>query len=138
MKKQIILLITITQIALSSISQTSNDSLICIPNSQLKKAITIIEKSKITDEELSILKVKLSIFQTSLNVKDSVINIYKSKEIDYKNILQNQTNAITLSNKIITNLENNIKINAKLIRRQKTKKWVVGLLGIGIGIMLTK
>jgi NAD+--asparagine ADP-ribosyltransferase len=138
MKRQIILLITTTLIALSSISQTSNDSVICIPNSQLKKAITIIEKSKVTEEELSLSKVKLSIFQTSLSVKDSLISVYKSKEIDYKNILQNQTNAITLSNRIITNLEKNIEINAKLIRRQKTKKWIVGLLGIGIGIILTK
>ena len=138
MKRQIILLITTTLIALSSISQTSNDSVICIPNSQLKKAITIFEKSKVTEEELSLSKVKLSIFQTSLSVKDSLISVYKSKEIDYKNILQNQTNAITLSNRIITNLEKNIEINAKLIRRQKTKKWIVGLLGIGIGIILTK
>lgn len=125
-------------IALSSISQTSNDSLVCIPNSQLKKAITIIEIGKITEEELTIVKKKLSIFQSTINVKDSIIDVYKSKEIDYKNILQNQSNIITSSNNIITNLEKNIQLNAKIIKRQKFKKWVVGIMGVGIGILLTK
>jgi hypothetical protein len=125
-------------IALSSISQTSNDSLICIPNSQLKKAIVLIEKGKVVEYELSITKDKIDIFQNIIKVKDSVIKIYQDKEVGYKNIVQNQTNIISSSNQIITNLEKNVKLNAKLIRRQKYKKWIVGIIGIGIGIFITK
>lgn len=125
-------------IALSSISQTSNDSLICIPNSQLKKAIVLIERAKVVEYELSITKNKIDIFQNTIKVKDSIIKIYQDKEIAYKNILQSQTNIISSSNQIITNLEKNVQLQAKLTRRQKYKKWVVGIIGIGIGIFITK
>lgn len=126
------------QIALGSISQTLNDSMICIPNSQLKKAIVLIEKAKVVEKELSITKDKIDVFQNTIKVKDSVIKIFQDKEIAYKNILQNQTNIISSSNQIITNLEKNLELKAKLVRRQKNKKWVVGILGIGIGMLLTK
>jgi len=126
------------QIALCSISQTLNDSLICIPNSQLKKAIVLIEKAKVLENELSITKDKIDVFQDIVKVKDSVIKIFQDKEIAYKNILQNQTNIISSSNQIITNLEKNLELKAKLVRRQRNKKWVVGILGICIGMLLTK
>lgn len=126
-------------LSLGGISQTSNDStLISIPTYQLKKAINLIEKGKVTEEELSITKDKVLILNESLKKKDGIIAEYSKKDSlilntlnSYKSIIDNLESSLANEKKI--NVINKIKN-----RRQKLKKWYSLFIGIGIGFLIHK
>jgi hypothetical protein len=113
MKKLLSILLITTLTALESTSQTSSDTL-CIPVSQLKKAITKIEEGKVAAKEVVLLKDKIQLIERKVVVKDSLIGVY------------------------ITNLEISVKYYKKIARRQKFQKWAVGVIGIGLGVLLIK
>ena len=117
------LLITLLT-AYQGISQTSSDSVTCLPNAQLKKAINLLEKGKVVEEELVATKELLKNSETRLSLKDSIIGKYQLSEKEYKSL--------------VTNFENNLKLSKKIARRQKLSKYIVGILGVSIGYLISK
>ena len=131
------LLITLLT-AYQGISQTSSDSVTCIPNAQLKKAINLIEKGKVVEEELVVTKELLKNSETRLSVKDSIIGKYQLSENQYKAFVKNLEENVKNDSRIIYNLNTQIKLTQKIARRQKLSKYIVGILGVGIGYLIAK
>lgn len=137
MKKQISIAAIIVLLTLRGISQTS-DSVTCIPNAQLKKAINLIEKGKVLEEELKLNKDKISILNQSVSNKDLIIAEYSRKDAIYQNTISGYK-------QVVSNLETSLS-NAKAIntiekvknRRQKLKKWYSLVIGVAIGFVISK
>lgn len=138
MKKQITTLLIILLTAYQGISQTSNDSVTCLPNAQLKKAINLIEKGKVVEEELVATKELLKNSETRLSLKDSIIGKYQLSENQYKSLVANFEQNLNNDKRIIYNLETQIKLSKKIARRQKLSKYIVGILGVSIGYLIAK
>ena len=138
MKKQIIMLLITLLTAYQGISQTSNDSVTCLPNAQLKKAINLIEKGKVVEEELVATKELLKNSETRLFLKDSIIVKYQLSENQYKSLVANFEQNLNNDKRIIYNLETQIKLSKKIARRQKLSKYIVGILGVSIGYLIAK
>ena len=131
------LLITLLT-AYQGISQTSSDSVTCLPNAQLKKAINLIEKGKVVEEELVATKELLKNSETRLSLKDSIIRKYQLSEKEYKSLVTNFEQNLNNDKRIIYNLETQIKLSKKIARRQKLSKYIVGILGVSIGYLIAK
>ena len=131
------LLITLLT-AYQGISQTSSDSVTCLPNAQLKKAINLIEKGKVVEEELVATKELLKNSETRLSLKDSIIGKYQLSEKEYKSLVTNFENNLNNDKRIIYNLETQIKLYKKISRRQKLSKYILGILGVSIGYLISK
>ena len=131
------LLITLLT-AYQGISQTSSDSVTCLPNAQLKKAINLIEKGKVVEEELVATKELLKNSETRLSLKDSIIRKYQLSEKEYKSLVTNFEQNVKNDKRIIYNLETQIKLSKKIARRQKLSKYIVGILGVSIGYLISK
>jgi hypothetical protein len=131
------LLITLLT-AYQGISQTSSDSVTCLPNAQLKKAINLIEKGKVVEEELVATKELLKNSETRLSLKDSIIGKYQLSEKEYKSLVTNFEQNLNNDKRIIYNLETQIKLSKKIARRQKLSKYIVGILGVSIGYLISK
>ena len=125
-------------IASQGISQSSNDSLVCIPQTQLKKAIVAIERGKVTQEELTLTQQKLELSDKRIFLKDSVITELKKKNDLNLGIISSYESTIQNNNKQIGNLQQINTIQKKQTRREKYKKWIVGFLGISLGYLISK
>ena len=119
---------------LNGISQTS-DSVTCLPNSQLRKAISLIEKGKVIEKELELTKEKMALLEARLTNKDSVINHFTFIENDYKAIVKNQEDIIKNNNILEGNLRQIISLKTKQVRNQVKKKWVAIGVGVVIGFL---
>jgi uncharacterized protein YdcH (DUF465 family) len=124
-------------IASESISQTSKDS-ICLPIDQLKKAINTIERGKVMEEELSLVKNKLQLKDSLIVLKDSIISQYVFRENNYQSLMSNYQTNIKNDGKIIDNLQTTINLSKKISKRQAVSKWIVGILGLSIGYLIAK
>ena len=124
-------------IASESISQTSKDS-ICLPIDQLKKAINTIERGKVMEEELSLVKNKLQLKDSLIVLKDSIISQYVFRENNYQSLMSNYQTNIKNDGKIIDNLQTTINLSKKISNRQAVSKWIVGILGLSIGYLIAK
>lgn len=119
------------------ISQTS-DSVTCIPNSQLKKAINLIERGKVVEEELTVSNKKILLLDQSNKNKDLIILEYSSKDSIFQKTIGGYK-------AMVVNLESSLS-NAKSIntidkirnRKQKLKKWYSLIIGVGIGYLIAK
>jgi len=137
MKKLLSILLITTLTALESTSQTSNDTL-CIPVSQLKKAINKIEEGKVAEKEVVLLKDKIELIERKVVVKDSLIGVYLKNESNYSRLINNYETSLLNNTTQINNLETSVKYYKKIARRQKFQKWAVAGLGIGLGVLLIK
>lgn len=124
---------------LSSISQTSKDSvLIPIPSFQLKKAINLIERGKVAEQELNLSNQKILLLDESLKKKDLIISEYATKDSTSQKTIKGYA-------KMVENLETSLA-NAKTIstiekirnRKQKLKKWYSLVIGVGIGFLIAR
>lgn len=137
MKKLITTLLTILLTASVGISQTSSDTT-CLPNAQLKKAINLIERGKVAEEELGHTKQLVTILENKVTVKDSVITkLFAEKDI-YSNLVRNYEQQVSNDKNIIKNLEKSITLEKRISRKQKLSKWIVGIAGIGLGLLISK
>lgn len=137
MKKLITTLLITLLTASVGISQTSSDTT-CLPNSQLKKAINLIERGKVAEEELGHTKQLVTVLENKVTVKDSVINkLFAEKDI-YTALIKNFEQEVANDKNIIKNLEKSITLEKRISRKQKLSKWVVGLAGIGLGLLIAK
>jgi DNA repair exonuclease SbcCD ATPase subunit len=137
MKKLLITLLTITLTASEAISQTSSDT-ICLPTSQLKKAINRIEECKVIAEDLALTKQSLNLANQRISVKDSIIQKFEVKGNAYEATLLNYQQINNNLESIIQNLKKEVSLQKKAFRRQKLSKWFAGGIGIAIGFLIAK
>jgi hypothetical protein len=123
----------------NGISQiASNDSVTCIPNKQLKKAINLIELGKVYKEELNANSIKIYKLEGLVNTKDSIIHQYKIKNqyndsiiVAYKGVVENM-------NKNLSNAEISFSLQKKKLRKERFKKWGTLFIGVATGYLIFK
>lgn len=124
-------------IALGSISQTSSDT-VCLPSSQLKLAIEKIERGKQVERELILTNNKVVILEKRIALKDSLISNYNDNEKYYNKLISNYETSLLNNTSQIQNLEESLRLSKKIGRRQKLSKWIIGILGLGLGYLIGK
>jgi len=122
-------------VKLSGISQTS-DSVTCLPNSQLKKAINLIEQGKVHKEELELSKKKIQTLEEFLTHKDKIINEYKKKDSLSQGVISSYEQAVINFQAQVKNAETINKLQKKIINKQKFRKVVALALGFGAGFLI--
>jgi len=120
------------------ISQNSNDSVTCIPNYQLRKAINLIEQGKVTKEELDSTQQLVVYLNKRITTKDSLLFRYGQKDQYWKKIDGVNKEKIGNLNKVIDNQNKVIGIQSRSIRRGKFGKVAMLLLGLGTGFLISK
>jgi len=137
MKKRILLATIITLTALESISQTSSDT-VCLPVSQVKKAINLIERGKVADKELELSREAIALLEKRISVKDSIISAQNVKEEAYKSIVANYKQSVANSEEIVSNLEKSLVLERRRARRQGFMKWVTAAGAFVLGVIVIK
>ena len=120
------------------ISQNSNDSVTCIPNSQLRKAINLIENGKVLAKELDLTKERSVWLEYRISTKDSVISQYLQKELNWKKIDANYKTELGNYQEYTKNTQRIFEEQRKQIRGLKFKKWLGIFAGLGIGYVIAK
>ena len=121
-----------------AISQIASDSVTCIPNIQLRKAINLIEKGKVVEEELKLTKEREKYLENRLVIKDSIIYHYATKEQYFKKLDSNyqielgNLKQVVFNDKLIYNLQ-----SSKIIGL-KRKKWLFLAVGSLTTYLITK
>lgn len=123
-------------IAFRGISQTSNDSVTCIPNTQLKLAIVKIEQGKLYKQELEFTNEKVKLLEGRIVLKDSVITFLKEKDSLHDKMMGSYESSIYNYKKIIENLEEKYKLQRSISRKQKLAKWGTFIAGLGGGYLI--
>lgn len=114
----------------AGISQTSKDSITCLPNSQLRKVIRSNEEGKIAIAELALMKENNNALLLRISYKDDIIQQYINQDSIQMQIITNfEIQVKALEEKIAIN-EKWVKDLRKQLRRQKTKTFLVGTLGV--------
>lgn len=103
---------------LKGTSQTL-DSVTCIPNTQLRKAINIIEEGKITKLELDSTKELVNYLNKRISTKDSLLLRYGQKDQYWKKVDGVNKEKIANLNKVIENKDKEINIHLNTIKKQK-------------------
>lgn len=119
------------------ISQTS-DSVTCIPNVQLRKAINLIENAKVVKEELEDTKQINILLNKRIQLKDSIILKYGIKEINWKRMDVSYQKQIENDKQYQENTQKIFEQQRKQIRKQKWSKWAMLVAGVGAGYLLQK
>ena len=133
MKKIIVLIISV-HLTLLAISQTQSDSVTCIPNSKLRKAIKEIENCKIVREELELTQNSVSILENRLTIKDSIIVGYMTKDSLWSTKSSNYEQMISNLNKQLFNEKKISSIYSVKNKILKLNKWLYGAGGLLIGV----
>ncbi len=120
------------------ISQNLNDSVTCIPNEQLRKAINLIEQGKITKEELDSTKQLVLYLNKRIDTKDSILIRYGQKDQYWKKIDGVNKEKIGNLNQVISNQNKVIEIKDYTIRKQKKIGIMKLLLGVALGFFIAK
>jgi hypothetical protein len=123
-------------IAFHGISQTSNDSITCLPNSQLKLAIVKIEQGKLYKQELDLTNEKVKVLENSIVLKDSMIIFLRDKDALNNKMMWSYDDTIDNYKKMIGNLEDKYKLQRSISRRQKLAKWGTFIAGLGGGYLI--
>lgn len=123
-------LITSVLMSLNSFSQTSPDSVTCLPNSDLRAAAKLIAKGAIDSVELNIQRSNNKLLEQRLLIKEDIITQYKLKDNTYQDIMSNfkresvvLLDQVALSNREVMRLQ-------KKVKKQKAVTIIVGILGI--------
>lgn len=131
------MLMVLTLLKSQCISQTS-DSVTCIPNVQLRKAINLIERGKVVEEELQLTKENVSFLQKRLDKKDSIIYKYAVRDLTWKKVDSNNRIQIDNLNKYVSNSQKIFEIRDKQLKRERKKKWLFLLGGIATSYFIIK
>ncbi len=129
---------TLVLMTSKGISQNSNDSVTCIPNYQLRKAINLIEQGKVAQEELDSTKQLVVYLNKRINTKDSILIRYGQKDQYWKKIDGVNKEKISNLNQVIDNQNKVIGIQSRSIRRGKIGKVAMLMLGLGTGFLISK
>lgn len=131
------MLIVILVTKLQATSQiASADSVTCLPNTQLRKAINLIEHGKVVAKELAVVKEKVTLLEYAVNLKDSTLAQYRIKDKLHNQMVTGYESAMANYKTIIQNNEQSLKTQRTMIRRQKLAKWGTFLAGLGGGYLI--
>ena len=136
MKKLKILFVITILTAFRGISQTSNDSVTCLPNSQLKAAIVKIEQGKLVKQELDLTNEKVSLLEGRIVLKDSIITFLREKDAINNKMMWSFEDTIDNYKKMLDNLDQKYKLQRSIARRQKLAKWGTFIAGLGGGYLI--
>ena len=120
------------------ISQIASDSVTSISNAQLRKAINLIETSKVYKKELDLSKDKIGVLENRLIIKDSIIGKFESKEVLYKRLEADYKSEIKNWNEYANNTQKIYDRQKTLIFLGKFGKWVYLGIGVAAGVMISK
>lgn len=137
MKKLLAVLPILLLIVLDGTSQNSKDT-VHLPIEQVKKAISIIEISKVQQEELILTKKALQVAESRLIMKDSIIYYNAQKDKMYLSIIEGYKKNLSNSDQIVSNLEHNLKVSERQTRIQKSLKWLFVAAGFAGGFLIAK
>ena len=138
MRKLLLTLIILVLWTSKGISQNLNDSVTCIPNTQLRKAINLIENGKVVKQELDIVKQRSIILESRIALKDSIISQYVKNENNWKKIDSNNKQRIFNYEEYAKNTQRIFEEQRSQIKHLQVKKWLGILAGIGIGYVIAK
>jgi hypothetical protein len=125
--------------AFAGISQNSKpDTLLPVPVIQLKKAIVLIEEGKVCKDEREIFRTLYFDLEKQVYIKDSIITVFKKNESDYKVVLNYYKQMNANNEEIINNLDANISIHQKFIKRQKFNRYLYAVAGVAFGFFVLK
>lgn len=125
--------------SLEGISQNYKytDSVTSIPNSKLRKAINLIEKGKVAQEELDLCVENSVYLQKRIDYKDSIILKYYLKELNWKKLDSSYQLQVFNYKQVIENQEKMCKIYATKLHRQKLKNLFMLISVVGVGAILS-
>jgi len=136
MKKQIAIATLLLAIKFPSISQTSSDSVTCLPNSQLKKAINLIEEGKVYKEEAELGRTKIATLEGYVKNRQLIIKEFQKKDSISMNVISSYEQAVLNFQAQVKNAETINKIQKKIINKQKLYKALSLCLGFGAGFLV--
>ena len=87
-------------------------------------------------KEIGLLKDKLEIIERRVLVKDSIILVYQKNESNYRRLINNYESNISNNATIVANLEKSLKYTRRVANKQKFQKWMVAVLGVGVGYLI--
>jgi len=134
--RKIIVLIILVHLTLSSISQTVSDSVTCLPNAKLRKAIRQIEDCKIIKEELAATQNSVFILEERLHLKDEIIRSYDIKDSLCEKKCSNYEGIILAKDQQIFNHKTIEAIQDVKIKTIRINKWLYSGAGIIIGVLV--
>lgn len=123
---------------LKATSQTAYDSTTAIPNSQLRKAINLIEKGKLVQSELDLTKQEVNYFLKRIDKKDSIIFNYGLKDIEWNKFYENYKKESKNNQEYQSNTQNIFERQELTIKNNKKTRWLFLVAGIGAGLLLHK
>lgn len=130
-------MIILLHLTFSSISQTASDSVTCLPNSKLRKAIKQIEDCKVLKEELATTQNTVSILQDKVDLREQIIKSYEVKDSLSEERILNLQSIISIKDKEISNEKTIQAIEGIKIKTLKINKWIYGGAGLLVGILFT-
>jgi hypothetical protein len=125
-------------IALDSISQTTKIDTICLPITELKLAINKIEVCEIIKQELDITKGILDLKTKQIQNYDSIIKVSKNKEETYINYINSYKKIVLNYQKNILNCTAKVEYQQEVIRKKNKHKFIYGIVGFVLGVILIK
>jgi len=129
-------LIILVLLTLSGISQIASDSITCLPNSKLRKAIKQIEDCKIIKEELVATQESVSILQDRVELKDKIIWSYEVKDSMSEARILNMQSIISMKEKQVLNGKSIEAIQNIKIKTLKINKWLYTGAGLIVGVLI--
>ena len=138
MKKLILILTILVLNNLKGTSQIVSDSTTAIPNSQLRKAINIIEKGKLLQAELELTKEKVVILEARIDNKDTIIYNYSLKDVKWNKFYKNYQTESYNNKQYQSNTQKIFQKQELTINRTKKSKFLFLTIGLAIGIYIHK
>ena len=138
MKKLILILTILVLNNLEGTSQIVSDSTTAIPNSQLRKAINIIEKGKLVQAELELTKEKVIILEAMIDTKDTIIYNYSLKDVEWNKFYKNYQTESNNNKQYQANTQRIFEKQELTIKRSKKSKYLFLAIGLGLGLYLHK
>lgn len=102
----------------------------------MKRAINVIENGKVAKQELFLTKDKVKLQDSLLILKDSTINVYATKDTIYNNSIVAYKRALKNLQQSLNNSEAIVNLQNITIRKEKYKKWITFIAGIGGGYLI--
>jgi hypothetical protein len=130
MKKQRIALTISILIHSFGISQIfiKTDSITCIPNTQLKQAVVLIEEGKLAKQEVSFLRDKVNLYEKRIFTKDTLINNLLDKDFNWRLYSQKSEQTIANMNQQMKNLEESYRLQKKVTGKLKVQRVLLSIL----------
>ena len=123
--------------AFDATSQHSSDT-VCIPSSQLKRAVERIEECKLVRKDLDLTLEKLALASSRLELRDSAIASLKAMSSRQDELYRNAEERNKNLGRQVDNLEKALDLQSKAYRRQRLSKWIAGAIGVAVGATLIR